>query len=234
MVGFRDLYPQCELRMIAHCQAHVGNIVVSDVELFQRFDAADRGSVLSSRSCLFFFFSKKKKSRQHLDHTSQNGNINSRSPLRVLLLFCATPLHGIVQISLAFAVDGAELAILVFLWHSSFALLVSRGRCGRLVRHQRGCCNRGMILRFAPRLPRRSCNFELSIRNARQHGLSALTIQSETSETLDAQENAQISATLPQAFVFTNCTIHKEDADALTQVLGEVLKEHTANWRVSR
>ena len=49
-------------------------------------------------------------------------------------------------------------------------------------------------------------------------------IQSETSETLDSQENAQISATRPQAFIFTNCTIHKEDADPLTLVLGEVLE----------
>ena len=136
--------------------------------------------------------------------------------------------HGIGQISLAFAVDGAELVILVFLWHSLFALLVNRGRCGRLVRHQRGSCKSWDDFAFL------HLAYRVDLGNARQHGLSALTIQSETSETLDAQENAQISATLPQPFFFTNCTIHKEEADALTQVLGEVLKEHTAKWRVSR
>ena len=94
--------------------------------------------------------------------------------------------------------------------------------------------NRGISSRFAPRPPRRFCNSEISIRCARLQSLCALMVQSEPSETLGSQEDAQIGATRPQLFIFTNCTIHKEEADALTLVLDEVLKEHTANWRVSR
>ena len=175
------------------------------------------------QSCLCILFFQKnyiKKHRQYWDHTSQNGNINSRLPLRVLLLFCATPLAwhwpDFPRIRcrwcrlprfLALSVRGWDDTFFVFLWHSLFALLVGRAALGDWCAMNASAVNPWIISRFAPRLPRRSCNFELSMRGVRLHCLSALMIQSETAETLDSQENAQISATRPQAFIFTNCTM---------------------------